>query len=212
MKAINIKLLMAAATAVLLSACVEEKIQPAAPDRDDCMGVYFVEEQANATDHTLEKDVDKTSLEFIVRRVNADEAVEVPYEYSVYKLIQTANSDTTYIEEPVYEDKNFKFEKLQFRKGQRETTIKVSFNDIPTGETYRCSMSINDPKYVHTYGYACSSISFSVQMFEWKKLDGKAIFRDDFLTDVLGLDCGPETEVDVYERRDKKGYYRLDNV
>lgn len=213
MKAINIKLFMTAAVAMLLSSCVEEKMQPAAPDRDDCMGVYFVEEQANATDHTLEKNVDKTALDFIVRRVNVDEAAEIPYEYSVYKVVQTANSDTTFVEEPVYEDRYFKFGKIRFAKGQRETTVSVQFDGIPTGQTYRCTMDINDPKYVHTYGYASTSLSFSVQMFEWKKVSGKALFRENFLGDVLGLDNGyPETEVDIYERKDKKGYYRLDNV
>ena len=204
---------MAAAAAVLLSACVEEKIQPAAGDRDDCMGVYFVEEQANATVHTLEKGVDKTSLDFIVRRVNTDESVEIPYEYNVYKIVQTANSDTTYIEEPVFDDSQFKFGKLRFEKGQKESKVTVQFDDIPTGETFRCAMSISDPKYVHTYGYASTSLSFSVQMYEWKKVEGKAIFRENFIADVLGLDTGyPETEVDIYERRDKKGYFRLDNV
>ena len=213
MKAINIRLLMAAAAALLLNACVEEKIQPAAGDRDDCMGVYFVEEQANAKTHTLEKEVDKTSLDFIVRRVNADEAAEVPYEYSVYKIVQTANSDTTYIEQPVEDDSNFKFGKIRFAKGQKETRFTVQFDEIPTGETFWCTMSINGPEYVHTYGYASSSLTFSVQMFEWKKVEGKALFRENFIADVLGLDTGyPETEVDVYERRDKKGYYRLDGV
>ena len=177
------------------------------------MGVYFVEEQTNAKDHTLEKDVDTTALEFIVRRVNVDEAAEVPYEYSVYKVVQTANSDTTYVEEPVYDDRDFKFGKIRFAKGQRETTVSVQFDDIPTGQTFRCTMNINDPKYVHTYGYASTSLSFSVQMFEWKKVDGKGYFRENFIADVLGLDNGyPETEVEVYERRDKKGYYRLDGV
>ena len=213
MKAINIKLFMVAAVTMLLSACVKEKIQPATPDRGDCMGVYFVEEQTNAKDHTLEKGVDTTALEFIVRRVNVDEAVEIPYEYSVYKIVQTANSDTTYIEEPVYDDSDFKFGKIRFAKGQRETKVSVDFDDIPTGQTFRCTMAINDPKYVHTYGYASSSISFSVQMFEWKKIEGKAIFRENFLADVLGIDNdSPENEVEIYEIRDKKGYFRLDNV
>ena len=213
MKAINIRLLMAAAAALLLNACVEEKIQPAAGDRDDCMGVYFVEDQANAKTHTLEKEVDKTSLDFIVRRVNADKAVEVPYEYSVFKIVQTPDSDTTYVEEPVEDYNSFKFGKLRFAKGQRESRVTVTFDEIPTGETFRCTMNITGPEYVHTYGYASSSLTFSVQMFEWKKVDGKAIFREDFIADVLGLDTGyPETEVDIYERRDKKGYYRLDGI
>ena len=204
---------MAAVAAMLLSACVEDKIQPATGDRDDCMGVYFVEQQANAKAHTLEKEVDKTSLDFVVRRSDVAEAAEIPYEYSVYKIVQTVNSDATYEESPIEDDSKFKFGKLRFAKGQRESKITVSFDDIPTGETFRCSMFINDPKYVHTYGYASTSISFSVQMFEWKKIEGKGFFRENIIGDVLGLDNGyPEHEVEVYERRDKKGYYRLDGA
>lgn len=213
MKAKNIRLFMAAAAVFLLYACVEEKFQPAANDLGDCMGVYFVEEQENAKTHTLEKDVDTTALEFIVRRVNVEEAAEIPYEYSVYKIVQTANSDTTYVENPVEETNKFKFGKIRFAKGQRECKLTVQFDDIPTGETFRCSMNINDPKYAHIYGYACTSLTFSVQMYEWKKVEGKAIFREDFIADVLGLDTGyPETSVNIYERRDKKGFFRLDEV
>lgn len=214
MKATYIKSFMAAALTLLLSACVEESLEKGGPEKDGCMGVYFVEGQENAKDHTLEKDIDKTSLEFIVRRVNDEKAAEIPYEYSVYKVVQNMEpGDTAYTEVPVYDDSEFQFGRLVFNKNQKEATISVSFDELPTGERYRCSISITDPEYAQVYGYAATSVSFSVQMFEWTKLKGKAIYRDGFLSDIITLkETYLETEVDIYERKDKKGFYRLDDV
>ena len=214
MKAIYIKSFMTAALALLLGACTQENLEKGSPELDGCMGIYFIEGQPNAKDHTLEKNVDESSLDFTLRRVISDEAVEVPYEFSVYKIVQTMEpGDTAYTEEPVYDDKWFQFGKLVFNKNQKEATITVKFDKLPTGVRYRCSISITDPKYVHTYGYASTSVSFSVQTFEWSKIKGKAVYREGFFADIISFkEQYLETEVDIYERKDKKGFYRLDNV
>ena len=212
MKAIHIKCFLAAALTLLFSSCVSEKYEAGAPESENCMGVYFVEGQANAKAHTLEKGVDPTSLEFKVRRSDVSKSVEIPYEYSVYRVVQVP-SDTIYVEEPLYDNSKFKFGRLQFNEGQRETTIKVEFNGISTGEVYNCSISINDPEFVPVYGYGSSSVSFSVQMYEWKQLDGKAIYRDAFFSDMFSWKGRYlETEVKIYERKDKKNYFRLEGV
>ena len=52
MKARYMTYFMTAAIALVMNACVEEQIEKAPYDREDCMGVYFVEEQENAKDHT----------------------------------------------------------------------------------------------------------------------------------------------------------------
>lgn len=212
MKAIHIKCFLAAALTLLFSSCVSEKYEAGAPESENCMGVYFVEGQANAKAHTLEKGVDPTSLEFKVRRSDVSKSVEIPYEYSVYRVVQVP-SDTIYVEEPLYDNSKFKFGRLQFNEGQRETTIKVEFNGISTGEVYNCSISISDPEFVPVYGYGASSVSFSVQMYEWKQLDGKAIYRDAFFSDMFSWKGRYlETEVKIYERKDKKNYFRLEGV
>lgn len=211
----TIYIMMAAAMALLMNACVEEQIEKAPYDSEDCMGVYFVEEQENAKTHTLERGKDDNYLEFKVRRVNADQAVEIPYEYQVYRLVQEAASDTSYREVPVQDLDKFKFDKtIRFNKGQRETSVKVSFEGLTTGETFRCTMSITDPRFVPVYGNNTSSISFEVQMFEWEKLDGKVIYRDALFSDMFGWKGRylENTEVEIYQRKDKKGYYRLKNV
>lgn len=219
MKTIYTKSLTALALALILSACAQEMPEKGAPELEGCMGIYFVEGQPNAKDHTLEKGVDKSSFEFTLRRVNCEEAAKVPYEYSVYRIVQNADKVTdadkaTYTEVPVYDDQWFTFGELIFNKNQREATIKVDLaENIPTGERYRCSISITDPEYAHIYGYASTSVSFSVQTFEWNKLKEKAIYREGFFSDVINIkETYLETEVDIYERKDKKGFYRLDNV
>ena len=207
-------LFLAAAFTLLLASCVTEKYQAGAPEHENCMGVYFVEEQENAKAHTLEKGVDPTSLEFKVRRSDVSKSIEIPYDYSVYRIVKTQNpGDTVTVEEPLYDSSKFKFGKLQFNEGQREATIKVEFSGISTGETYKCSLSISDPEFVPVYGYGSASISFSVQMYEWKKMSGQAIYRDGFFSDMFDWKGRYlETTVNIYERRDKKNFFRLEGV
>ena len=214
MKTTYIKSFMAAALVLLMSACVKENLEKGEPELEGCMGVYFLEGQKNAKDHTLEKGIDASSLDFTLRRVNSDESAEIPYEYTVYKLVQSMEpGDTAYTEVPVYDDKWFKFGKLVFAKHQKEAKLTVKFDNLPTGERYRCSISITDPEYAQIYGYAATSVSFSVQTFEWTKLKGKAVYREGFFSDIINIkETYLETEVDIYERKDKKGFYRLDDL
>lgn len=213
MKATYMKYSIMAALALLLSACVEETIEKGAPDMDGCMGVYFVEEQENLKDHVFDKGEDDPSLEFILRRADASTAVEIPLEYSVYRVVRTMEEgDTAYVEVPLYELDNFKFDKkVTFDKGQRETKVKVSFEGITTGQVFTCTMSITDPKFVSIYSGNPSAISFSVQMNEWVKVSGKATYRDALFSDIFAWKGQylQNADVQVYERKDKKHYYRF---
>ena len=95
MKAINIRYVLAAAAVLSLASCVKEA-EPVAKDPADCMGVYFLEEQENAKTHTLEKGIDKTSLEIIVRRSNAEKEEDITYKavnVSVDEKIYTNSTD-----------------------------------------------------------------------------------------------------------------------
>ena len=123
-------------------------MEPVAQNPEDCMGVYFLEEQENAKTHTLEKGIDKTSLEFIVRRSNADKEEDITYKFETYYLEKEAISDTSYKEVPTPADDVFEFGELYFEEGQYETTIEVNFPTIKEGKTYHCTMYIDDPKYV----------------------------------------------------------------
>lgn len=211
MKAINFRYFLAAAAVLSFTSCVKEMDQ-AATDPADCMGVYFLEEQENAKTHTLEKGIDKTSLEIIVRRSNADKEEDVNYKFETYYLERESVSDTSYKEVPTPADDVFEFGELYFEEGQFETTIEVNFPNIQTGVKYFCTLYIDNPKYVSSVADNASSISFAVQIFEWKSI-GKGVWRDAIFSDMFAWDGRYlESEVDVYERKDKKGFYRLNNV
>ena len=211
MKAINIRYILAAAAVLSFTSCVQE-MEQVAQDPADCMGVYFLEEQENAKTHTLEKGIDKTSFELIVRRSNADKEEDIAIKYESYTLEKQAISDTSYKEVPTPAD-IFEFGGLVFEEGQYETTIEVNFPTIEEGKKYHCTVYINDPKYVSSVANNASSISFSVQMFAWEKVEGKGIWRDAIFSDMFAWEGRYlETEVDVYERKDQKGFYRLNNV
>jgi hypothetical protein len=172
MKAINIRYFLAAAAVLSLASCVKEA-EPVAKDPADCMGVYFLEEQENAKTHTLEKGIDKTSLEIIVRRSNADKEEDVSYKFDTYYLEKESISDTSYMEVPTPADDIFEFGELYFEEGEYETTIEVNFPNIKAGNTYHCTLYIDDPKYVSSYADNASSISFAVQMLVWEKISRK---------------------------------------
>ena len=211
MKAINFRYFLAAAAVLSFTSCVKEMDQ-AATDPADCMGVYFLEEQENAKTHTLEKGIDKTSLEIIVRRSNADKEEDVNYKFETYYLEREAISDTSYKEVPASADDMFEFGELYFEEGQYETTIEVNFPNIQTGTKYFCTLYIDNPKFVSSVANNASSISFAVQMFEWKAV-GKGVWRDAIFSDMFAWEGRYlETEVDVYVRKDKDGFYRLNNV
>ena len=208
MKAMNIKNLFLTATAFLACACVNEKIEDDTQNGTN-MGVYFVEEQENAKTHTLEKGKDAASLDFIIRRVDDSEEASISYKFDVYYLTKEPLTDTSTVEVPVKADEVFQFGEIYFAPGQSETTLTVKFDNIKTGVTYHCSMYINDPKHTSAYDNNASSISFSVQMYEWTKLNGPALYRDALFSDMF--DWGGrylETEVDIYERKDKKHYHQ----
>ena len=216
MKAIYSKYLMAAALIVSATACVEEKFEPGAPDRSDCAGVYFVEEQENVKTHTLEDGKDKEYLEFKVRRQSAETEEYVAFESEAYYIRRDETyTDTSYCEVVERADDLFEFYDLYFKEGEKEAVIKVFFEDIKIGEKYTCTLRITDPKYVSTYADNASSITFSVQKFRWKDI-GTATVRDALFSDMFLWDGRylENTEVKIQERTDENGkhYYRLKDL
>ena len=215
MKAKNIIYIFIAACTLLLSACVDEKLETGAPDKENCMGVYFLEEQENVKTHTLTYGEDQKSLEFIVRRVDNTTEAYVDFTVEAYTIIKDETyTDTSYREVAQRVDELFEFGEIYFKEGQRETTLKVWFENIEIGKSYECAVTITDPEYVSSYNAAASSITFGVQMFEWEYL-GKATYRDALFSDMFLWDGRYlETEVDIYERTDEegKGCYRLKDI
>lgn len=213
MKATYMKYFMAAALAFVFCSCVEEKLETAYPEEN--IGVYFVEGQENAKSHTLDKDEDTPSLNFYVRRADTRNRERVQFTTEVYYVEKEALTDTSTVEVIKPVEKLFVFSELVFEEGEKESFINVRFDRAELGRVYNCNISITDPRFVSPYDYRASSISFSVQMIEWRKLPEKALFRDGFFSDLFkGSWKGNylETEVEIWQRRDKPGYYRLHNV
>ena len=99
-----------------------------------------------------------------------------------------------------------------------ETTFQVSFPDAEIGTTYSCNIQIEDKKYAFIYGEKASGVSFSVTRVKWNLVTGpkgetKGKWRDDILSSAYGIpNRYGEGEVEIYERDDNSGYYRISNV
>jgi len=199
-------------TVLLLNACVTEKFENSTPENDSCMGVYFVEEQENAKTHTLEKGKDETSLSFIVRRADASKAESVEFTLDAWYIEKQRLTDTSTIEVPKAASNLFKAGKMIFYEGQKESSVTVDFPEIKPGLTYHCTLSITDLEYVSEYTDNASTLTFAVQMYEWRDI-GTARYRDALFSDMFDWDGRYlETVVAIQERKDKKGFYRMKAV
>lgn len=170
--------------------CVQEEYVPGDPDLEDSFGVYFPS-QSNAADIEIAPE-DPRELTFTVKRLNDKGAITVPYTVS--------GSDV------------FNVSELKFENGQSETTLKVTFPDIRNTVKYSCTIDITDPQYSLTYGLESHTLSFSVTVVEWREI-GTAKWRDDVISSFLSIQNPyAETSFPIFERADKPGYYKLEDV
>lgn len=204
MKPINyIKYIIAAVLTLTVTAC-EEEYSPGEPDRWDCQGLFFPQDQK--TDVIISPS-DSHVLTFIVQREETDEEAEVPY-------ILTASEEGIFSIEEDY---------LYFDEDQHKSQFNVMISsECELGKKYTCSIKVTDPQFVSSYGLSSNELSFSVTVVEWKKLekDGvdKGTWRDDMFTSFaqqLGATLEEpyaEQSVEVYERSDMPNYFRVANV
>ena len=199
--------MLMAALPLSLASCAEElEYTPGEPDLENCYGVYFPE-QENSGSHQLDPS-DPTTLTFTAARLNSEDAITVPVEVS-------ANYDGI-----------FTVSEITFEDGQEETQFTVSFDSADVGVTYECTVEVNDPQYALVYGTNPTYLTFSLSRIKWNKLEAtnglNGKWRDDIfssftnfnLIDAIYVSGGrfAEKDVDVYERDDMPGYYRIDNV
>lgn len=192
------KYLLIAAVGLGLSfvSCNKEEYVPGEADEKDCFGVYFPAGQGG----TISLDPEEaTELEFTAARTIENGDITVP-------VTVKASEDI------------FTLSKIEFADGQTETTFKVSFPKAELSKDYSCTISLTDRKYVSSYGVNPVSIDFTVSRVKWERVLGAngeeyGSWRDDF---ICGLFNDTEyvfnDKVEVYERADKKGYYRLRNI
>lgn len=187
------------ASAVCAGCSSDLTYTPGAEDNPDNYGVYFPEQDVSTT---VERDpADEPTVSFKVRRTRYLEAITVP-------VVITPS------EEGILE-----IEPITFGPGEAETEFEVSFPNAVEGTEYKCDIRIEDPDYISLYGPRSTELSFSVVRAGWELVKGpegetKGKWRDDFVSNMYsnaspGFNKNPEVEVEIYQRRDMPGYYRM---
>lgn len=198
------KYILAAAMTLSFAACQEEPFSPGEPDLLDCQGLFFPQEQAKAYEVTPE------GAKYLTFTVERNPAVKnyFPEAYVPYELTSS--------EEGFFELED---EFIYFDEDQESTSFKVYFSeDFETGKKYTCTIKVTDPQYVSNYGLSSNELTFSLTVVKWELL-GEGLWRDDFFTsfcsEVLTTEIKApyhEKPVEIYQREDLPGYYRVDKV
>lgn len=175
---------------LLLAGCsVEETYEPGQMEDPDCYGVWFPS-QTVSTDLFLESD-DPTEVTYVVKRKKITEEITVP-------LVVESSVEGIFNVEP-----------LVFKAGEDQAELKVTFPDAEVGVEYTCTIRIEDPQYIEVYGKLNTAISFSILRADWKLL-GTGKWRDDIFSSLyMVTNQYAEVDVEIYEREDKEGYYRI---
>lgn len=188
----------------LCAGCTEDvKYETGDLDNPDNYGVYFPHQIPSTN---IELDVGtKTQVTYKAMRTNTADAIRVPV--VVKSSVETSDPENPW--KPV--DGIFIVEPIVFAEGEKETSFTVYFPETEIGKQYDCSITIEDPKYISLYGTNDTGLTFTVLRAGWKLL-GKGKWRDDVVSSLYGGIPYPnaELDVDVYEREDLPGYYRME--
>lgn len=168
------------------------------PDNPDCYGVYFPS-QAGTGDLQVGPD-DAKSVKFTVRRLNTRGALEVP-------VVIESNEPGV-----------FSATEICFEEDSPTAEIEVFFPTIKQGVKYDCTVKVEGSEYVSSYSQNATHISFSVTCVKWNKLIGDGgettgLWRDGIFPEWFTV-AQPNLEqaVEIYERDDMPGYYRIYDV
>lgn len=186
----TLKYLLFAFVATLMTMGCSDDLEhiPGAPEQEN-YGVYF---PVQRLDDRIELEPNhKTQVTYKVKRTNTNDAITVP-------VVVKANVRKIFVVEPIH-----------FKEGESETTFNVYFPEAKIGVEYSCEIRIEDPRYISIYGNQKTGISFSVLRAGWRRL-GVGKWRDDIISSLYGVpNPNAEIDVEIFEREDKKGYYRM---
>lgn len=190
--------LVSAVFAFAAVSCQEElRYQPGEQDAENCYGVFFPV-QTGAGDLQIEP-TDPTVLTYTVRRSRTEGELHVPV-----KVLDTAQV--------------FSVTEIVFQDEEAVAEVQVYFPSIEMGKTYECTLQIDGDEYVSKYSQNASSLRFSVTMIKWNTLLGPngettGRYRDAVFQDWFSVsDAGAEASVQIQERDDMPGYYRIYDV
>ncbi|MCI7514174.1 MAG: hypothetical protein MSA53_01190, partial [Bacteroidales bacterium] len=204
MKQIYKTMLAVMASLPFLASCVQDLVEKGEPENDS-YGVYFG--TLTAAQKSVEFDpAEKAELTFTAFRTVEDDDITVPVVVSATGAEKDASS-------------LFTASAVKFNDGQKETTFTVSFPEAELGTTYSVSVSCKDEKYVKIYSQTPTSVSFNVTRVKWNLVKGPngeeyGSWKDDVLSSLFGLPVlfPVNDKIKIYERDDKKGFYRIPNV
>ena len=190
--------LVSAVFAFAAVSCQEElRYQPGEQDAENCYGVFFPV-QTGAGDLQIDP-TDPTVLTYTVRRSRTEGELHVPV-----KVLDTAQV--------------FSVTEIVFQDEEAVAEVQVYFPSIEMGKTYECTLQIDGDEYVSKYSQNASSLRFSVTMIKWNTLLGPngettGRYRDAVFQDWFSVsDAGAEASVQIQERDDMPGYYRIYDV
>lgn len=204
MKQIYKTMLAVMASLPFLASCVQDLVEKGEPENDS-YGVYFG--TLTAAQKSVEFDpAEKAELTFTAFRTVEDDDITVPVVVSATGAEKDASS-------------LFTASAVKFNDGQKETTFTVSFPEAELGVTYSVSVSCKDEKYVKIYSQTPTSVSFNVTRVKWNLVKGPngeeyGSWKDDILSSLFNLPVlfPVNDKIQIYERDDKKGFYRIPNV
>lgn len=183
----------------LMASCVSGLTEELGePDNADCYGVYFPS-QAGTGDHQVGPD-DAKSMKFSLRRLNTRGSVVVPV------IIESSEAGV------------FTASEVCFEEDSPTAEIEVFFPTIKLGVKYDCTLKVEGSEFVSSYSQNATHLSFSVTCVKWKKVIGDAgettgLWRDGIFPEWFSV-ARPNLEqaVEIYEREDLPGYYRIYDV
>lgn len=205
----RIKYLLLGAALVIGFGCtnVFDDYTPGSPDDADNYGVYF---PAQATTTSLELEPgNNTDATYKVRRKRTDGAITVPVRIEVWTLVTDAETNKSeYV--AVENQRIFSVSPISFNDGERDTEFKIEFPRAELGVEYKATLTIDDPAYVSTYNGNDTSLTISVMRASWNHL-GTGYWRDDILSSIYVSvpNAYAEMPVEIYEREDQPGIYRM---
>lgn len=187
--------------AAVFAGCSNDPTYTSGSEEDpDNYGVHFPE-QTSPTE--VERDpADEPTVTYKVRRTKYLDAITVP-------VAITTDGEGILEIEPI-----------TFGPGEQETEFTVSFPNAVEGQRYTCEIRIEDPRYISIYGPHATGLSFSVIRAGWelvKSTDGTGTtgrWRDEVISNIYslpfpGFNPYPEIDVEIYQRKDIPGYYRM---
>ena len=182
-------LFIALVSAFLTVGCSDDLEYTPGEVQGETYGVYFPEQRMSSR---IELEPNhKTQVTYVAKRTNVQDEITVP-------VVVTPSVKNVFVVEPI-----------RFAAGQDETSFTIYFPEAQVGTEYTCALSIEDPRYVSIYSEHKSNLSFSVLRASWRSL-GVGKWRDDVISSLYGVpNPYGEIEVEIFEREDKKGLYRM---